>query len=408
MTKSNIEMAVSAALRQYGRNRMALAQGGAIDAKRCKAWDEYGYPTTIEFADFYRLFSRGGIAYGAVTKLAGRCWSSPPYITEGTERNEVDDVTEWEAEANLRIWRDFKEADIRRLVGRWSALILSASDRGEWHEPVTPGSRLVKVTPVWASALREGSDGVWHYKGEDKKEVKVHSDRIFILGRPSDIGFLEPVFNNFVNIEKVEGGSGESFLKNAARHLGINISDKVDLADLAATYGVPMDELQERYNEAVEDINAGLDTALITQGAEVSTITAPVSDPTPTYEINLQTISAGVDIPARILAMTQTGERASTEDQNYFNLRCEARCNTDLTDDIERFVEHCTTVGLLDPVIEYTVIWPSLTEPKKADKMAIAKSMAEIEIIVPGTFDSDEIRVAAGYIAHEDPLGEGY
>jgi hypothetical protein len=47
---------------------------------------------------------------------------------------------------------------------------------------------------------------------------------------------------------------------------------------------------------------------------------SPVSDPSPTYNVNLQTAAAGVDIPTRILVGNQQAERSSTEDQKYLML----------------------------------------------------------------------------------------
>ena len=81
----------------------------------------------------------------------------------------------------------------------------------------------------------------------------IHPDRVLIIGDMSEdaIGF-EPGYNSCVSLEKVEGGSGESFLKNAARQQNINFDKEIDFKNLASMYGVSVDELQERYNEAAE------------------------------------------------------------------------------------------------------------------------------------------------------------
>ena len=41
---------------------------------------------------------------------------------------------------------------------------------------------------------------------------RFHPDQVVITQNDA-IGFLEPAYNAFVSLEKVEGGSGESFLK---------------------------------------------------------------------------------------------------------------------------------------------------------------------------------------------------
>ncbi|MFO7066716.1 DUF1073 domain-containing protein, partial [Pseudomonas aeruginosa] len=85
---------------------------------------------------------------------------------------------------------------------------------------------------------------------------------------------------------------------------------------------VTLDALNERFNEAARQLNLGVDVLLPTQGATVTQMVSAVSDPSPTYNVNLQTAAAGVDIPTKILVGMQTGERASSEDQKYHNARC--------------------------------------------------------------------------------------
>lgn len=411
-----ITMAVNAATAELRRVR-ALTGQGSIDAKRaCNAWREYGYPTTVTFQMMYNLFRRGGVAHGAVSKLNGRCWSKPPYIVQGEERDLSKRVTPWEREVNtLPVWEGFAEAHKRAMVGRYSALILQLDDDEEYNQPVTSKRNLVSVMPVWASALQPGDTDIlgnvktWQYTGANQQTITIHPDRVFIVGdaSPDAIGFLEPVFNNFINLEKVEGGSGESFLKNAARHLSIEYDKEIDLGNIAAMYGVSLDELHERFNEAVDEMNRGTDVALINQGAKVTPLVVAVSDPRPTYEVNIQSIASGTGIPGRILAMMQTGERASTEDANQFNQLAQSWCEGPIGRQIRQFIEHLVRIKVIRAVPRFIVHWDSLIEQTDGEKLENAKVMSEIETSVPGTFDSDEIRTAAGYDAREEALPDG-
>jgi len=97
----------------------------------------------------------------------------------------------------------------------------------------------------------------------------------------------------------VEGGSGESFLKNAARQLSINFDKEAKLDEIARAYGVDYSELNEIYDKVAREMNIGNDSVLITQGANVAPIVAAVSDPSPTYNVNLQTAAAALDIPTK-------------------------------------------------------------------------------------------------------------
>jgi len=399
---------------------MAFNPGMGLDAKRSSAWCEYGFKEDLTFDDLYKLYRRGGIANGAVNKLVINCWRTNPEVIEGDISDESREETEWEKASKQvfthRFWRAFAKADTRRLVGRWAGILLHIKDSKNWNEPVVKGKALQKITPVWASALqvgnRDGNGNItnWQYTEtlSDGSTARrdIHPDRILIIGDMSDdeIGFLEPGYNACVSLEKVEGGSGESFLKNAARQQNINFDKEVDFNNLASMYGVTVDELQERYNEAAREINRGNDALLITQGAQITSMVSAVSDPSPTYSVNLQTFSSSVDIPSRIIVGNQSGERASTEDQIYFNARCQSR-RGDLSFDIEDLVDKLIYLQALKPVSKFSIVWDELNEQSSSDKLDSAVKMSNINqtSLASGeaVFSGDEIRVAAGY----QPLG---
>lgn len=286
-----LTLAVNHALNdaRMARARMGLmAPTMGLDNKRHSAWCEYGFPEQVTYENLYALYRRGGIAHGAVEKLVGKCWQTNPEIIEGDDADESKDETAWEKNAKKvftkRLWRAFAEADRRRLVGRYAGILLHINDSRTWDQPVVRGKSLKKVTIAWAGSLTV-SEWVTDQKSADYGQPKqwkyveslpnggtnqrfVHPDRVFILGDYSNdaIGFLEPPYNAFVSLEKVEGGSGESFLKNASNKQAINFEKDIDFANLASLYGVSVDELQERYNEAARELNVGNDVLLITQG----------------------------------------------------------------------------------------------------------------------------------------------
>lgn len=433
--QENMKLAVNHLVNDaIARARMALVNPTmGLDAKRSSAWCEYGFKQDLTFDDLYKLFRRGGIAYGGVTKLSGTCWKTAPQVIEGEKADKSKEETDWEKSfkkaINKRIWKEFKEADQRRLVGRYSGLILHINDNGKWHEPVKASKLLRKVTPAWASAIKPtewvtdinspdyGQPKMWQYTESlpngGTRNINIHPDRVFILGDYSidAIGFLEPAYNAFVSLEKVEGGSGESFLKNAARQLSVNFDKEAKLDDLARAYGVEMSELQEIYNDVAREINIGNDAVMITQGANVNPLVTAVSDPTPTYNVNLQTAAAAMDIPSKILVGMQTGERASTEDQKYFNSRCQSRRESELSFEVEDFIDHLTRIKVLEPVPEKTVIWDDLNEQSATEKLDSAEKMSRINQTSLATgepvFTVEEIRTAAGYENDsDDPLGE--
>lgn len=416
------------------------------DDKRPLAWQEYGFREDINFIHLYGLYARGGLAHGAVEKLIGKCWESDPWLIEGDPDDNDEKETAWEKAVKrftkrFRLWSLFAELDRRRLVGRYSGLLMRYGDSRAWDQPLEKRqANLVEMIPAWAGSLTVadwdteptsqtyGQPKMWQFtetsmngRGEPGRQLTVHPDRIFILGdyRAAAIGFLEPAYNNFVSLEKVEGGSGESFLKNASRQINVNFDKDIDLGNLAATYGVKLPDLKRMYNDAARELNRGNDVMLITQGAQASTLTSVVPDPEPHYNINLQSVSAAVDIPSKILVGMQTGERASSEDQKYFNARCQSR-RRQLGFEIEDFFNRLFKQNVLaappleDGLPYYSVMWTDLTEPTRAEKLANAKTMAEVNSasLASGAppFGLNEVREAAGYEPDDDleaePLAE--
>lgn len=432
----NLQLAVNHALNDARIERARMAMLGpsmGLDNKRGSAWCEYGFPEQITYDNLYSLYRRGGIAHGAVEKLVGKCWQTNPEIIDGDKADEKRAETAWEKKIKPvftnRLWRAFADADRRRLVGRYSGILLHIRDNKPWNTEVDRGRGLEKVTVAWAGSLNVsewdtglnsqtyGQPKMWQYterlSNGASRRVEIHPDRIFILGDYTDdaIGFLEPAYNAFVSLEKVEGGSGESFLKNAARQLALSFDKEIDFGSLASMYGVSVDELQDKFNEAAREMNRGNDVLMSLQGAAVTSLVSPVSDPSPTYAVNLQTASAGVDIPSRILVGNQQAERSSTEDQKYMNGRCQSR-RGDLSFEIEDFCDKLIDLRIIDSVGQKTVIWDDLNQQTRAERLADSKTMAEVNkaMVESGDtapFSGEEIRTAAGFETEGgDLLGE--
>ncbi|EAQ6918689.1 DUF1073 domain-containing protein, partial [Salmonella enterica] len=67
-----LKLAVNHALNEArnARARMGMLNPTmGLDAKRSSAWCEYGFKEDLTFDDLYKLYRRGGIAFGAVNKI---------------------------------------------------------------------------------------------------------------------------------------------------------------------------------------------------------------------------------------------------------------------------------------------------------------------------------------------------
>ncbi len=425
-----LQLALNDALSE--RTRLALrpidSMFSGADHKRPQAWLEYGYPEKPTFDDYFRLYERHGIAHGAINTLVEKCWETDPWVIEGEEKDDKAPDTAWEKDLKrvfreARIWSTLRQGDVRRLVGQFSGLLLQLRDGETWDKPVTKSTvALVKLIPAWQSSLtvdtwdedvrsdNYGEALMWNFNegGTGGRQLKVHRDRILILGDYRDgVPFLRAGFNSFVDLEKIQGGSGEGFLKNAARQLHVGFEKDVNLQAIAQAYGVPVGELQSLFDQVTRDVNQGVDATVITQGANVSALTVAVPDPSPHYSIALQTACASVRIPSRIIVGNQQGERASTEDLAAFNGRGQGRRETVLTTDVENLIRKLMAVKVIKPIERFTVMFDDLRAASQSEKLDAAVKMADINQKSAGSgealpFTAADIRDTAGFQALAD------
>lgn len=381
------------ALAQIRTMRAAMLSG--LDAKRPRAWCEYGYQSDLDFDDYYRAYDRDGLGNAAVDIIADKCWQDHPWLIEGAPDRESTALTANEARidrvfSQAKVWQAFKEADIYAMVGGWSAIILRIADSNELDQPTVRPSieALTELVPVWENqltAVHDSNQVLQHYVYAEPqtdispaRNVNVHPDRVVIVGDPSrSRPLLKAGFNALTTLEKVLGGAGESFLKNASRQLNVNYDSEVDLEDIARANGGSVAELHENLSGHVRDINSGVDLLMMTQGATVNPMTVAVSDPMPSYNVALQVFAASVKIPVKVLVGNITGERASTEDIKQLNDRCQSRRVSEVTAHIEKFVAKLKAIGMLSAG-QYSVMWNDLRESTDAERAEHVTKLATI------------------------------
>ena len=223
---------------------------GSIDAKRPNAWQVYGYPLDLTFAHMLAAYDRGGAGHGAVHRLLDGCWQSNPRIKSPAS----DKETPWEVKTKalltgVRAWAKFRDLDRRNMVGRYAALIYRVGDNKALREPMDRAQRLVDLVPVYEDQIQVvgwnsdqnseqyGQPTMFQYRtrpvqgvdtqGRPETWIDVHPSRVQILAEGSvgdmfdGVPLLKAGFNALVDLEKISGGSAESFLKNSARTLTI-------------------------------------------------------------------------------------------------------------------------------------------------------------------------------------------
>lgn len=420
---------------------------GALDSKRPAAWDQYGYPETVTFAQLRAAYERGGPGHGAVHRILDKCWQGRPRVKRAVPEDSKtpDKPTAWEkkvAEVMKAVqgWAKFRDFDRRNMVGRYAGLIYRVADGKELREPLERAQRLVDIVPVFENQLRVtewhsderdadnfGKPRMFQYRtldftkpiadtqGQPEAWRDVHPSRVQILAEGSVGGMFDGVplllagFNHLVDLEKISGGSAESFLKNSARAITINFDANASPQVITTNPdGTPTGKsVREVVQEQVDSVNRSVDSALVTQGAQAGTLQTHVSDPEPSFNVAANLFAASVRIPFTILFGQQTGRLASDEDKADMVARCRARQETELTPAIEQFVQRMQACGVFDEGA-FEVEWPPLDAPSDEGrygllgKLTAAAKEAQQAGITQPLFDANELREVAGFPERED------
>lgn len=425
------------------RAREALLSGLAgIDEKRPSAWQQYGWPVQVTFEQLRQAYERGGPGQGAVHRILDKCWQEKPRI----KKPGSDEETPLEKKVNdllkpIRGWQKLRDFDRRNMVGRYAALIYRVADGRKLSEPLQRATKLVDLVPVFESQLKVtawysdeadaenfGKPKMYQYRTQDfTKSVgsdtqgqpeawrDVHPSRVQILAEGSVGDMFEGVplllagFNALVDIEKISGGSAESYLKNSARTMVFKFD--ANSSPQAITQNADGTSSGKTVAQVIEEktdaLNRNIDSSIVIQGGEAKALETHQSDPKEAFATAANLFAASVRIPFTILFGQQTGRLASDEDKADFIARCESRQENELTPMLEEFVTRMQKIGLLEAG-EFEVEWPPLDAPgddQKFDqlgKLTTAMKDAQAAGLTEPIFDANELRKVAGFEERTD------
>lgn len=390
---------------------------------------DFGYPDTLQFPDFYRMYCRNGLATAGVNRTAAKTWQSAPEIWESEKPTESTSEADLRQRLmRLRFWQMCQEADKRSMVGAYSGLILRLRDSKTFDQPVdtVPGGLdgIAEVIPAWEGQLTVstwetnpmsesyGKPTMYQFNesavGDEKqpRSFQVHPDRVVIWSDDGSVNgrsMLEPGFNSMIDAEKVQGAGGEGFWKTSRGAPVISAPEGVTPAQVAEGMGVTVPDLADAINDQIDGFQRGFDKGLLLGGMTAAPMSISLPSPEHFMAGPVSTFAASIQMPVKILVGNQTGERASTEDAREWAQTCNSRrvnrCLPVIYDMVDRF----KAWGII-PDADYVVYWDDLTEADAGQKIERAAKMAEINSKLTGlgdepAFGVDEIRAVAGYDA---------
>lgn len=388
---------------------------------------DYGWPETLTFNDFYRMYTRSGIAKAAVDKTIDKTWESMPALWESEEAGKTPAekrVAEHFKKKN--IWRSLMDADRRSMVGEYAGAIILLRDGQNLEQPVTTVPKgiesLAGIIPAWQGQLtvaewdevqtsetygeplyfQFNQQAVGDPTTTKLNQVRIHRDRMLIWSDDGTLNCssaLEAGFNDVSDAEKIKGAGGEGFWKSARGAPIIEAPQGISLADMQRGMAAATpEEVLEKLNEKVDDFQAGFDKALMIGGFAAKPLTITLPQPKEFWEPCVQSFAASMSIPYKVLIGNITGERASTEDSREWAQTNMSRRENRVIPILNALVGRLVGWGLLEPK-PWTIGWTSLLESSPDDKLARAEKMANINSQQGNepVFLPDEIREEAGY-----------
>lgn len=394
----------------------------------------FGYPKTLKFEDFFARYERQDIASRIVDAPAKATWPRELKAT-GAEGFEA----KWDAlvvEHNLH--NVFERADRLAGLGRFSCLLLGF-DKGALSGPVVKGSNLIYVQPLSEASVdiiefedntadkRFGKPKTYKIAIPDPKDMKltsgiiqsgikrkdtvVHWSRIVhiaesvlesdIFGTPR----MQQVYNRLMDLEKIVGGSAETFWLTGNRGLHIDIDKDMELA--------PGDE--EALSDEVDEYEHQLRRILRTRGVKVKPLGSEIADPEGNFKVQIALLSSASEIPVRILLGSEAGQLASAQDRANWADRIDER-RKDFAEPavLIPFTAAMVNAGIL-PEGPVTYTWPSafkmspLEESQEmAQKARAAGNMSRQADKGTPILTTNESREVLGFeVITEDKLNEG-
>jgi len=408
------------------------------DAKHDRLYADFGWPESIQYANYYQMYQRNGLAYAAIIRPIETCWQEYPELLEKEDTHDKTTLEKQIAEKfdEINFWSVLAKADEYSRIGEYAGVIFRFADGKRLDEPVDSKSLgldgLVEVIPAMQGQLKaelytDTSDTLnygkvrsWYYNeagitdgSENLKtgNATIHPDRIHVWSMNSSIygkPVLEACFNDLLTLQKISGAGGEGFWKNAKANPIIQFGKDASMQKIAQGLGAVNGSGQpdpsliaDKLDEVIGDWQTGLDNTFALQDGEAKFNSIRMDDPEPHRMGALQSLAASISCPLKILIGSQSGERASTEDAKEWAKTCNARNTKMVKPNIRRIIRRLVNFGVL-PKMDWYLLWADMTESSTAEKLEAAFKMADINAKnrgagEPVTFTANEIRETAGW-----------
>jgi len=351
-------------------------------------YDVYGYPQSLNsetgYNLMYRLSKRMGMANRLTWGMAKSCWRDGfgiyPDNDEKSEEIESDFITSLNKRGMNKM---LERADILNRIGQFSVLFIGIPDGLESDQPVgkVSGDKLDQVyfKPFAYDGItiskfnkdtkspRYGLPEMYQVQnvsnGDRAKDtvltsLQVHWTRIIHLnemGLVSDIegsGYLEPIYNSLLDIQKATGGSAEAYFRNARRIISMEIAP-----EFASTLASNK-EARDSFDDAAKAFTNEQQDVIRASGAKVNQLQSTHASPLDTVKSALWNVASYTAYPIRILTGEGAGQLAGSEDQLTYNGLVSDRQNTVCSGWVVDMLKIFEMSGMIKLPADYVIRFP--------------------------------------------------
>lgn len=393
------------------RAKLAAKVGMQFGGKR-DLYSIFGYRTSLSLEDFEAKYCRQDIAKRIIAAPAAATWRSPPKINfPGTGKKEEKFVKAWERLTRKhRLWAVFEKADKLSGLGNYAIMLLGFSDGADFSKPISStkentllyvqayGQQFVEIVSLETDTTnpRFGLPTMYRIKARDPLQgistgpnkspltvapLLVHYTRIVhvaeeamdnnVVGTPR----LQGIFNRLDDLEKVVGGTAETYWLTANKGMQVDLDKDAELTS----------EDEQALTDEIEEYQHQLRRFVRTRGVKINDLGSAVPDPKNTFDMLMSIISGTTGIPKRILLGSELGQLASDQDRANWADRIKERRNTFAEPCmILPFIERCIWAGIL-PVIDLEdveFLWSSTFQltPLEESQSQAQKARATINL----------------------------
>ena len=341
------------------------------------------------------MAKREGIANRLTFGTSRTCWREGFNVFESDEDDAEEVLQDEITKLNKQMLiNKIERADILNRIGAFSVLFVGVPDGRDPRDPVGPvsgdGFKSIYFKPFAYDGIqiisreqdaknpRYGLPVLYQvqkmHRGDSEKDVElsamvVHWTRIIHMNEgalDSDVegmGYLEPIYNRILDLNKACGGSSEAYFRNAKGKIAYEVDKDFAASALSDDGKTALDDGAKKFTNEYQDHT-------FAAGSTVKAINTPHASPLDTVKTLLWEISGYSGYPIRVLTGEGSGQLAGSEDQLALNAIISDRQNNVCAGWICRLFEILSTADMLEWNDSWVIKFPkqsTVTEEQQAD-----------------------------------------